>query len=127
CEQRKVCSETGLDPSEHCEKVVMDYFIPLISPTKTCDNWKEVAISADEKTSYCKSCLPESGYKKKWFQLIDPEMQNWMEENRLSYTRIPAHNADCETIFKEGKPSITSPLAGTEYLIDKKSPEPIQL
>jgi len=54
-------------------------------------------------------------------------MRNWMEENKLSYTSIPAHNPDCETIFKEGKPSITSPLAGTEYLIDKKSPEPIQL
>jgi penicillin-binding protein 1C len=127
CEQRKVCSETGLNPSEHCDKIVMDYFIPLISSTKTCDNWREVAISADEKTSYCKSCVPVSGYKKKWYQFIDPEMQSWMEENKLSYTRIPAHNPDCETIFREGKPQITSPLAGTEYFIDKKSPEPIQL
>lgn len=127
CEQRKVCSETGLPPSDHCSNIMMDYFIPLVSPTKTCDNWKEIMISADEKISYCRSCMPETGYKKKWYKIIDPEMQDWMEDNKLSYEKIPSHNPDCETIFKEGKPNITSPTSGTEYLINKKSPEPLQL
>jgi penicillin-binding protein 1C len=127
CDQRKVCSETGLTPSDHCSNIVMDYFIPLISSTKVCDDWKEIMVSADEKTSYCRSCMPESGYKKKWYKIIDPEMQDWMDDNKLSFARIPSHNPDCETIFKEGKPNITSPASGTEYLINKKSPEPLQL
>ncbi|MEQ1799988.1 MAG: penicillin-binding protein 1C, partial [Lacibacter sp.] len=37
------------------------------------------------------------------------------------------HNPNCEKIFKEGAPSITSPVNGTEYLISKKNPEPLQL
>jgi penicillin-binding protein 1C len=127
CEQRQVCSETGSVPSDHCGNIIMDYFIPMISSTKKCDNWKEIMISADEKTSYCKSCIPENGYKKKWYKMIDPEMQGWLEENKMVYEKIPPHNPDCEKIFKEGLPEITSPTSNTEYLINKKDPEPLQL
>jgi penicillin-binding protein 1C len=40
---------------------------------------------------------------------------------------MPAHNPACEKIFKEGAPLITSPANGSEYLISKKKPEPLQL
>jgi len=127
CDQRQVCSETGLLPSDHCTNIVMDYFIPMISTTKKCDNWQEIAISPDEKLSYCKSCLPENGYKKKWYKIVDAQMQGWMEENKMVFERIPAHNPNCEKIFKEGMPEITSPISNTEYLINKKDREPLQL
>ena len=127
CEQRKVCSETGLLPTEHCSNIVMDYFIPMISSTKLCDNWQEIIVSPDEKISYCKNCVPETGYKKKWYKMVDPEMQAWMEENKMTYQKIPAHNPNCEKIFKEGLPVITSPNNNTEYLINKKDREPLQL
>ncbi len=127
CEQRQVCSETGLLPTDHCSNIVMDYFIPMISSTKKCDNWQEVMVSPDEKISYCKNCVPENGYKKKWYKIIDPEMQSWLEENKMSYQKIPSHNPDCEKIFKEGIPEITSPTSNTEYLINKKDREPLQL
>ena len=127
CEQRKVCSESGLLPSDHCSNIVMDYFIPMISSTKTCDKWQEIMVSADEKISYCKNCVPENGYKKKWYKIIDPEMQAWMEENKMTYEKIPPHNPNCEKIFKEGLPVITSPVNNTEYLINKKDKEPLQL
>ena len=127
CEQRKVCSETGLTPSEYCTNIVMDYFIPMISSTKKCDNWQEVIISADEKLSYCKNCVPQTGYKKKWYKIIEPDMQAWMEENKMVYEKIPPHNPNCEKIFEEGIPDITSPTSNTEYLINKKDKEPLQL
>lgn len=127
CDIRQVCSETGLKPSDHCTNIVTDNFIPLISSTKVCDNWKEIMTSPDEKISYCKSCGPQTGYKKKWFKIIDPEMQAWYDENRISYLKIPPHNPDCEVIFKGAAPSITFPVNGTEYLISKKNPEPLQL
>jgi len=127
CEQRKVCSETGLLPTDHCSNIVMDYFIPMISSTKQCDNMQETMVSADEKISYCKNCVPEAGYKKKWYKIIDTEMQAWMDENRMAYEKIPAHNPNCEKIFKEGLPAITSPNNNTEYLINKKDREPLQL
>jgi penicillin-binding protein 1C len=127
CEQRKVCSETGLLPTDHCSNIVMDYFIPMISSTKQCDNFQEVMVSADEKISYCRNCVPETGYKKKWYKMVDPEMQAWMEENKMAYQEIPPHNPNCEKIFKEGLPVITSPNSNTEYLINKNDREPLQL
>ena len=84
-------------------------------------------ISPDEKISYCKSCAPASGYKKKWYKTVEPEMQAWFEENRIAYIRVPPHNPDCEVIFKGAAPVINSPVNGTEYLINKTNPEPLQL
>ena len=127
CETRMVCSETGLLPADHCTNLVMDYFIPLISTTVKCHNIQEVLISADEKISYCKNCVPQAGYKKKIFKIIEPEMQSWFEENKIAYSKIPPHNPECETIFKGNAPSITSPANGSEYLISKKNKEPLQL
>ena len=71
CDIRRVCSETGLLPSDHCTNLITDYCIPLVSTTKSCNNRQEILISADEKISYCKSCVPQSGYKKKLYKIND--------------------------------------------------------
>jgi penicillin-binding protein 1C len=127
CEIRMVCSETGLPPAEHCNSTVTDYFIPLISGTQTCSNQEELAVSPDEKISYCKTCQPETGYKKKWYKIVSPEMQHYFEEHHIMYAQIPAHNPNCERLFTGGAPVITFPKHGAEYLISKKHPEPLQL
>src|SRR6266487_2556098 len=54
-------------------------------------------------------------------------MHMWMDENKMTYEKIAPHNPDCEKIFKEGSPEITSPVSNTEYLINKKDREPLQL
>jgi penicillin-binding protein 1C len=127
CDIRMVCSETGLPPAGHCQNTVTDYFIPLISSTQLCNNIEEVALSADEKISYCKTCMPAGGYKKKWIRTVSPEMQRYYEERHLVYEKMPPHNPACERVFKEGGPVITSPRNGSEYFISKKNPEPLQL
>jgi len=127
CDTRMVCSETGLAPADHCTHKVMDYFIPLISTTQTCNNIEEVMVSAEEKISYCKTCMPEAGYKKIMYKVITPDMQAYFEERRVAYEKIPTHNPDCEKIFRDGAPAITFPRNGAEYLISKKNPEALQL
>ena len=127
CDSRIVCSETGLLPGDHCTHTVMDYFIPLVSNTKTCNNMQEVMISSEEKISFCKSCMPDAGYKKKMYKIISPDMQAYFEERNIAYQKVPMHNPDCEKIFREGAPVITSPRNGSEYLISKKNPEALQL
>jgi penicillin-binding protein 1C len=127
CDARIVCSETGLVPREHCTNTVMDHFIPLVSTTQICNDVQEVMVSAEEKISYCKTCMPDAGYKKKMYKMISPDMQAYFEERRIAYEKIPAHNPDCEKIFKDGAPAITSPRNGSEYLISKKNPEALQL
>lgn len=127
CDIRQICSETGLTPSHDCNSLVTDYFIPLISSTKVCNNRQEIMISPDEKIAYCKYCAPETGYKKNWYKIIDSDMQAWFAENGIADEKIPAHNPDCEMIFKGNAPFIISPANGTEYLINKKDREPLQL
>jgi penicillin-binding protein 1C len=127
CDVRMVCSETGLPPDEFCKNLVTDYFIPLVSTAKKCDNRQEVFLSADGKLSYCRSCLPAAGYKKKWFTVIPPEMKEYYDANHVSYEPLPPHNPECEKVFKEGAPIVTSPANGSEYLINRKDPEPLLL
>jgi penicillin-binding protein 1C len=127
CDVRMVCAETGLPPADLCTHLVTDYFIPLVSPARRCDNRQEVFISADEKISYCRTCLPAGGYKKKFYLFVPPEMKEYYETNRISYQPIPPHNPNCEKVFREGGPVVTSPSNGSEYLINRKDPEPLQL
>lgn len=127
CGIRMVCSETGKPPSEFCKHTVMDYYLPLVSASQPCDNMKEVAVSTNEKISYCKSCIPANGYKKKWYKIVSPEMQSYFDERRIPYETIPPHNPECDKVFSEGAPVIRFPVNGTEYLIDKQHPEPLQL
>ena len=127
CELRLVCSETGMVPAETCANLVSDYCIPLISSMTACNNVQSVMVSADEQICYCKSCAPVNGYKKRNYKLIQPEMQTYFDQNNIAYEKIPQHNPECEKLFKENGPLITYPVNGTEYLISKKEPEPLQL
>ncbi len=127
CNIRMVCPETGLIPGEYCTGKLMDYYIPLVSPVNLCKNRQEVMISSDSKISYCKSCMPGNGYKKKMYKIVSSEMQSWIEDNGVAYDKIPAHNPDCEKIFKDGLPVIIFPDHDAEYFISKTSPEPLQL
>ncbi len=127
CSIRTVCSETGLLPGDNCTHRQTDYFIPLVSSNQVCSNVQEIMVSADEKISYCKSCQPRAGYKKKRYTLVAPEMEAYMTDNKIPYDKIPPHNPACEKIFKEGAPVITFPSRDAEYLISRKNPEPLQL
>lgn len=127
CSQRLVCSESGLPPSEHCNHVVTDYFIPSISDSHTCSDWQEIAVSPDEKISYCKSCQPSNGYRLKWYRMAEPSVLQWYADNRLVFDRPPPHNPDCEELFRSGGPLILSPRTGTEILLNASEPEPILL
>ncbi len=127
CDIRMVCNETGMPPAEYCTDVVTDYFIPLVSPSKLCNNRQQVMVSADEKMSYCVHCAPATGYKRKWYKLFSPDMQAYFDEHKITYEKMPPHNPNCEKIFYEAGPVIKSPSNGTEYYISKTKPEPLQL
>jgi penicillin-binding protein 1C len=97
------------------------------SSSVTCNNTKEVILSADEKMSYCPGCLPQNGYRKKRLRILSPEMQSYFAGKRVSYEKIPPHNPACEVVVKEGAPVITFPSNNSEYLISSRDPQPLQL
>ena len=127
CHTRTVCARTGQLPGDDCDQLISDYFIPGISSGLRCSHRQEVLVSADGRLSYCRYCAPTSGYIKKTFDLVTPDMKRYFEEHGIAYQHIPPHNPACEKIFKEGAPVLLSPRPGNEYLISRKKPEPLQL
>jgi penicillin-binding protein 1C len=127
CALRQVCSETGLPPGPYCTNLISDYFIPMISTTTPCQHLQEIKVAPDSSISYCESCAPSAGYIKKLYRVLAPEMQAYFTSNGISYQKIPPHNPYCEKIFNGEGPAITSPTNGSEYLINTKDPEPLQL
>ena len=127
CQLRQVCSETGLPPGPYCTNLISDYYIPLVSTTTVCNHLQEIKVSPDSSISYCESCAPATGYIKKLYKIIAPEMLDYYNRNGVQYQQIPPHNPDCEKIFKGDGPAITFPLNGNEYYINKRDPEPLQL
>ncbi|WP_336517413.1 penicillin-binding protein 1C [Pollutibacter soli] len=127
CELRMICAETGKIPSAHCGNIIMDYFLPGVSATDTCNHVQEIMVSADERISYCMSCRPESGYKMKLFPSLSPELRHFLQNGHAPVVQIPPHNPSCEHVFSGNAPQILSPVNGTEYLISKETPEPLML
>lgn len=124
---RYVCSVSGELPNDFCNNQVIDYFIPGISPNQKCEHLIPVKVSPDEKISYCTTCAPETGYKEKMYENYSPEIIAWMQMKNIPLTKIPEHNHDCERIFSDGAPNITSPVDQLEYYIDKMDEQKIML
>jgi penicillin-binding protein 1C len=124
---RLVCAKTGKIPNDFCEDQVMDYYIPGVSANDRCDHMREVWVSADERYSYCTSCVPPSGYKTKLYPNIAPELADYYNMNHIDYDKIPPHNPACTRMFEGTAPAITSLVSGMTYLIMDKGKQQLQL
>jgi len=124
---RLVCPESGLPPADFCEHTVMDYYIPTVSSNQVCNHLKEVFVSPDESISYCTACLPQSGYKKKWYDNISPELLAFYQEQNIPYTAIPPHNPACSRVLTENAPQINTLNDGAEYYIEQKEGQQLAL
>jgi len=124
---RIVCSESGLPPGEYCSSTIADYFIPTISPATPCMHMQEVYVSSDEKMSYCMSCLPQSGYKKILFRNYAPEIISYYRQEHITITLPPEHNPNCARVGYEFAPTITSPINGKQYIVNRNDKNPLML
>lgn len=124
---RYVCDVSGKIPSAQCQNQVMDYFIPGKSHNDTCRHLIPVQVDVHAKHSYCTSCMPETGYKTVWYENLSPELISWRIENNIPFEKIPPHYPQCERVFTENAPVITSPLSQMEYLLEKEDPQKIML
>ncbi len=124
---RKVCSETGKIPSQNCENLILDYYIPAVSSVEVCNHIKEIYINTDSTIAYCNSCLPENNYIKALYKNYPPDIISYFDKYQIKYQQIPQHNPNCERIFNDNIPKITSPIDNVEYLIDKMDSTKIML
>lgn len=115
---RLVCSETGMVPDTFCHNVIMETFIPGISPSMRCNHLKPVFTNSTQTMSFCNECLPDAGYRVSFFPNHSPELISYYEEMNIPYKRIPDHNPECNALSVSGAaPVITSLTDGAEYLV----------
>jgi len=126
-QSRFVCTISGLPANEFCKDQIMDTYIPGVSSNETCHHLKEVAISADEKFSYCTTCKPAVGYILKTYQNIAPEILAFYHDRQIQYETIPEHNPNCHRTFSGTAPRINSLNNGVTYLITDKGKQQLQL
>ncbi len=124
---RYVCSESGKIPDDFCVNQVIDYFIPGVSEADICDHMKAVYINPDSSIAFCTSCKPDAGYIKAYYFNYRPEIITYMNENNISYLKIPPHNPDCERLMAGSAPVITSPVHENEYFADIRDSMQIML
>lgn len=117
---RKVCTESGDVPNSFCNHQIIDYAIMGISPSRKCQHLKWVFTNRKETLSYCSQCLPDTGFQRKLYPNLSPELIAYNESMQIPYVKIPSHNPYCTRIFQAGAPTITSPNDGSEYFLDSQ-------
>jgi len=135
---RLVCAETGLVPGEHCPNQLLDYYLPGTSGGQRCQHLREVLLSADSQLSYCRACVPASGYRRELFPNLRPEVLAFRESQGLPTRRLPPHNPACRlvrgaeasgTAGPDAAPllAITSPAAHAEYVLNASEKQQLLL
>ncbi|MBG8552482.1 penicillin-binding protein 1C [Hymenobacter guriensis] len=125
---RLVCAESGLVPGEHCPNQVIDYFLPSISNGLRCQHLREVLVSADGNFTYCRTCAPAAGYRRELYPNLLPEVAAYKEAQGIPYRRLPPHNPQCQLVRgTERAPTITSPAANTEYVLNRHEQQQLLL
>ncbi len=124
---RLVCSESGLPPNDFCENIVMDYYIPAVSSNRKCNHMLEVFTNPSGTESYCRSCLPASGYRSDFYPNYRPQLLTFYNLERIPYKRIPPHNSSCNRVYQDQDPVITSLNGNKEYILYADADQKLQL
>ncbi|RPD47007.1 penicillin-binding protein 1C [Hymenobacter sediminis] len=126
---RLVCAESGLVPGENCPNQIIDYFLPNVSSGQRCQHVREVLVSADGSSTYCRACAPAAGYRRELYPNLLPEVAAYKEAQGIPYRRLPPHNPQCQLVRGglERAPSITSPTPNTEYVLNRREKQQLLL
>jgi penicillin-binding protein 1C len=124
---RLVCSESGLPPGESCTNLVMDDFIPAVSPNRKCDHLQPVFVNEAGSISYCRSCLPQAGYRTEFYPNLSPGLIAFYEDEQIPYRKVPPHNPMCSRVYHNDSPIITSLTDGKEYILYASAKQQLQL
>ncbi|MFD2932423.1 penicillin-binding protein 1C [Spirosoma flavum] len=129
---RLICPETGDIPGEFCRNPVTDYCIMGVSRYRRCQHRKAVFTNATGTISYCAQCLPYTGYTRRSYPNVSPEIMAFYQTHHIPVEIVPPHNPACERVFGnmgagQVGPFITSLNDGSEYFINPKQSTEMEL
>jgi penicillin-binding protein 1C len=112
---REVCGTSGMVPNESCQHKVVEFYLPGISPSGTCNIHR--AFHIDDETGYrlCRSDLEDRSHQRKVFEVWPPEVATWMQRNGYPLDEVPPLMPASRKIMAGQGPIIRSPDATCEY------------
>jgi penicillin-binding protein 1C len=84
-------------------------------------------IDEEGRITYCRSCLPEHGFKSHWYPNLSPELKSYYLSEHIPFEEIPPHNPDCQRVFGDMGPDINSLQDGAEYILIKSENQQLKL
>lgn len=127
---RVICPETGDIPGEFCPNPTTDYFITGVSRYRICQHRKAVLTNPLATVSYCVQCRPDSGFVRRSYPNLSPELTAFYQSRHVPVESPPPHNPACERVFgneDQTGPHITSLNDGSEYFINPAQPAEMEL
>ncbi|WP_245826403.1 penicillin-binding protein 1C [Spirosoma rigui] len=124
---RLVCPETGDIPGDSCLNPVTDYQIMGVSRHRLCQHRKAVFINRAGTLAYCSHCRPDSGWVRRFYPNLAPEVIAFYQSGHIPFESVPPHNPGCERVFGANGPQITSLNDGSEYFINPVQPAELEL
>ena len=118
--QIKVCSVSGGLPTEACEQTEWSWFIPGVSPIKTCKIHRKINI--DTRTGYRTDESGEPYIKTVSREFWPSDLQNLFEQAGLPRLKPPEYPPEDFSYSAHGQgfpPEIVSPMTGTDYVFRK--------
>ncbi len=124
---RFVCANSGLLPTQLCERLIPDFYSVQHTLNTVCSIDKEFLVSPDGKVCYCASCLGDRKYVVKNFQDYPSELLSYWRRSGKKYHSVPPHEPSCDRVFAGEGPKILTPLSGmTYYIVSKDQAIPLQ-
>mgnify|MGYP002859249504 CR=1 FL=1 len=118
---RYICPKTGHLCQTFCTEKITDMFIKNVTIQKYCDHVVQVYVNKDSSISYCNSCLPDNEFQINSYNNYPPNLINFYENEKISYSKIPPHSELCTKVYDKKGPIIVSPTDEAEYLIEENS------
>jgi penicillin-binding protein 1C len=112
----EVCSVSGLLPNENCPHTVETWFIPGVSPIKTCDIHRKVYI--DIETGLRTDKFHSENIREEVYEFWPSDILKLFEQAGIPRRVPPPYTDSLALDEREGNPpQIISPLSETEYTI----------
>jgi len=122
--QREVCAVSGEVAGPHCEKTLLDYYIPGVSSNRKCSIHKKIYVKKSNGVEVCRYCMSEhkDSYISYIVEIWPSDVASYMRRTGKECGHIPKHNPECTAFHVQDGLKIRSPLPHGFYAFTEEVP-----